>query len=397
MKIGILTFHRPANFGANLQAYCSMCYLRSLGYEAKVIDYVRAGDLEYRKQVDAKQYEAHKSFVETRLNLTKQATTSEDLSRIVEEEHFDAIVVGADAVWRSPNDSNIYFAEWLFKSPELSGIPVASISPAHMGDGFTALSDARQEAIKNCLLKFKYITVRDEWTKKVINRDLFNGKEYITRVNPDPVFTMYRNVNDEIWDGRGRKEKAYYLMSLPKDWASGGKFRAKKIRWFANFKACVNMVGYELVELPIPEGRSGMPFDYTVDYPIDPIQWFLWIKNAKAFCGLRFHAIVSAISSGTPFYSMDSYGDNGRISQILDILGLHKIARTRDAKSKIYNLLKGSSFETNRCNALIEFESARKVFNALESTTRDDVVRFRDMNIAIFEDNMAEMLKAISE
>ena len=53
MKIGILTFHRPANFGANLQAYCSMCYLRSLGYEAKVIDYVRAGDLEYRKQVDA--------------------------------------------------------------------------------------------------------------------------------------------------------------------------------------------------------------------------------------------------------------------------------------------------------------------------------------------------------
>lgn len=180
MKIGILTFHRPANFGANLQAYCSMCYLRSLGYEAKVIDYVRAGDLEYRKQVDAKQYEAHKSFVETRLNLTKQATTSEDLSRIVEEEHFDAIVVGADAVWRSPNDSNIYFAEWLFKSPELSGIPVASISPAHMGDGFTALSDARQEAIKNCLLKFKYITVRDEWTKKVINRDLFNGKEYIS-------------------------------------------------------------------------------------------------------------------------------------------------------------------------------------------------------------------------
>lgn len=140
-----------------------------------------------------------------------------------------------------------------------------------------------------------------------------------------------------------------------------------------------------------------MPFDYTVDYPIDPIQWFLWIKNAKAFCGLRFHAIVSAISSGTPFYSMDSYGDNGRISQILDILGLHKIARTRDAKSKIYNLLKGSSFEANRCNALIEFESARKVFNALESTTRDDVVRFRDMNIAIFEDNMAEMLKAISE
>ena len=397
MKIGILTFHRPANFGANLQAYCSMRYLQSQGHEAKVIDYVRAGDIGYKKQVDARQYEAHKHFVEIRLNLTKQATTSEDLCRIVEEERFDAIVVGADAVWRSPNDANIYFAEWLFKSPKLSAIPVASISPAHMGNGFMALSDEQREAIKKCLLQFKYITVRDEWTKETINRDLFNCEEFVTHVNPDPVFTMYRNVNEEIWDSRGRKRKGYYLMSLPKNWACGGKFVAKKKQWFADFKAYVNKAGYELVELPIPEGKSGMPFDYTVDYPIDPIQWFLWIKNAKAFCGLRFHAIVSAISSGTPFYSMDSYGDNSRKSQILDILGLHKIARTRDVRSKIYNLLKGSSFESHRCNALIEFESAKRIFKALESTRSEDVLMFRDRNIAVFEKNMAEMLNAVSK
>lgn len=397
MKIGILTFHRPANFGANLQAYCSMCYLRTLGHEVKVIDFVRAGDIGYKKSVDVKQYEAHKCFVETCLSLTRQITAPEDLSRVVEEEHFDAIVVGADAVWRSSNDANIYFAEWLFENSKLSRIPVVSISPAHMGNGFTSISEEKRAVIKKCLSQFKYITVRDEWTKEVINRDLFEGKEFIKYVNPDPVFTMYRNVNKEKWDSRGRKEKGYYLMSLPKNWADGGKLAMKKKKWFAELKKYVNQAGYELIELPIPEGKSGMPFDFTVDYPIDPLQWFLWIKNAKAFCGLRFHAIVSSISSGTPFYSMDSYGDNSRISQILDVVGLHKIARKRDKRSKIYNLLKGSSFEEYRCNALIEFQSARKVFNMLENTSSEDVLKLRNINLAIFEKNMTEMINAISK
>lgn len=397
MKIGILTFHRPANFGANLQAYSSMCYLRALGYEVKVIDYVRSGDVGYRNSVDAKQFEAHKIFVEKRLTLTKQATTSEELCQVVEEEGFDAIVVGADAVWRSPNDSNIYFGEWLFDNLRLANIPVASISPAHMGNGFLSVSENEREAIHKCLMKFKYITVRDIWTKEVINRDLFKGEEFVKIINPDPVFTMCRNIEGEVWDARGRKEKGYYLMSLPTNWVNGGRFVSKKKKWFDDFKAHVHRAGYELVELPIPEGKSGMPFDYIVDYPIDPIQWFLWIKNAKAFCGLRFHAIVSSISNGTPFYSIDSYGDNSRISKILDIIGLYKMARRRDNSSKIYNLLKGSVFEEYRSDTLIEFVSAKKIFNMLESTKVTDIIKFRDINLSVFDKNLTELLNAISK
>ena len=397
MKIGILTFHRPANFGANLQAYSSMCYLRSLGYEVKVIDYIRPGDFGYRKSVDIKQFEAHKIFVEKWLALTKQATTSEELCQVVEEEGFDAIVVGADAVWRSPKDTNIYFAEWLFDNRRLANIPVASISPAHMGNGFLSISENERDVIHKCLMKFKYITVRDIWTKEVINRDLFNGEEFVKIINPDPVFTMYRNIEGKVWDSRGRNEKGYYLMSLPTNWANGGRFASKKKKWFDDFKARVHRAGYELVELPIPEGKSGMPFDYIVDYPIDPIQWFLWIKNAKAFCGLRFHAIVSSISNGTPFYSIDSYGDNSRISKILDIIGLHKMARRRDNSSKIYNLLKGSVFEEYRSDTLIEFESAKKIFNMLESAKVADVIKFRDINLSVFDKNLTELLNAISK
>ncbi len=65
MKIGVLTFHRPANFGANLQAYSTVCNLRMLGHEVFVIDYVRDGEIEkYTKSVGILQYNAHKDFVE---------------------------------------------------------------------------------------------------------------------------------------------------------------------------------------------------------------------------------------------------------------------------------------------------------------------------------------------
>lgn len=40
MKIGIITFHYPINYGAVLQAYALSCYVKSLGHEAIIINYV---------------------------------------------------------------------------------------------------------------------------------------------------------------------------------------------------------------------------------------------------------------------------------------------------------------------------------------------------------------------
>lgn len=40
MKIGILTFHYPNNYGALLQSYSLVVYLRMLGHEADIVDYV---------------------------------------------------------------------------------------------------------------------------------------------------------------------------------------------------------------------------------------------------------------------------------------------------------------------------------------------------------------------
>lgn len=395
MKIGILTFHRPANFGANLQAYSSYRYLASVGHDVKVINYIRDVDINYKSRVSQTQIDAHVNFVKSKLPITKEVYTVNELQALVKEEKFDLIAIGADAVWRSPEDDCIFFAKWIFESPEIADIPVISMSAAHMGNGFMNISEGKRLTIKGCLDKFAYISTRDTWTRDMINRDIYYGIKKVQTINPDPVF-MLDNLNNEVWNSQGLEFKKYYIMSLNANW-NKGKIGKKRLEWFNEFKAIVNSNGYKLVELPIPEGLSGMPFDYTVQFPIDPLQWYLWIKNAKAYCGLRFHAIVSSISAGTPFFSIDSYGTCTRFTYLLQKLRLYKLASRGDENSKIRNILKDSRFEEYRIDSFIENLPPKRLFNMLEKVNEIEIRDLRDKFINEYVNNMQQMLHTIEK
>lgn len=376
MKIGILTFHLPTNFGANLQAYASSRFFASFGHDVYVINYARPEDLKNVRQTGELQKDAHKQFVGSRLPLTRQVTTPEELAEIVKEYGLELIIVGADAVWRQPKDENIYFAQWLFNNHDISHIPVVSMSPAHMGDGFAKLSEEQKKSIEDCLKKFKFITVRDEWTRYVINRDIFNGEPFVERINPDPVFTLSLDETDQ-WAANGQQPKSYVAITLPKDWTVNRRTLIQRTIWFMRLKSQVHRRGLQLVELPVPEGKSGFVFDYTLPYPINPAQWFLWLKNAKYYIGLRFHAVVSCCANGTPFFSYDTYTGNGK-----------------PEKSKIHSLLKGSPFESFRTDEITDI-SPRKLMSMLDSVRKEDVLAFRDAKRRIFEANMNQMLAVV--
>lgn len=396
MKLGILTFHRPCNFGANLQAYATTLYFQSIGHEVKVIDYVREADRSYRFIVDARQAEAHATFVQSRLPLTDCANDAKDLCRIVRNEKFDAILIGSDAVWRKPQDANIYFAQWLFDDPLLCSVPVASISPSHMGDGFKSCSKIQLEEIRSCLEKFRYIAVRDTWTKDVLNRDLFGGENYVCQINPDPVFMLPRLLGNEIWNHHGIASKRYILASFDSDWAKSPRRGWLRKLWFKYFKMAVNKAGYQLLELPVPEGKSGLGFDECIDYPIDPIQWFLWIKHARGFVGIRFHAIVSCIACGTPFYSIDSYGDNSLMNAMWTMLGMRRKARANDRHSKIRNLLLGTKLESYRTGDCIEFENPRRILRTILDCPKEEIFELGESRRSCFTANMQNLLDSIS-
>ena len=394
MKIGVLTFHRPCNFGANLQAYSTFRYLSSMGHDVRIIDYLREVDTNYHNKVKESQFDAHQNFVQTHLPITRKVTSDVELQDLVSSERFNLIVIGSDAVWRELKDKDqyIFFAKWLFDNPTISETPVVSLSAAHMGNGFASFTDDQIKEIRSCLDKFAYITTRDEYTKSIINQKIYGGEERVDAINPDPVFNLSRYVENEEWLNQGLVSKKYYLMTLPKNWAENGITGISRRLWFSTFKRIIHKNGYKLVELPIPEGVSGLKFDVTIPYPIDPIQWFLWIKNAKAFCGVRFHSIVSSISCGTPFFSLDTYGGASMKYFLFTKLGLFKYALKEDTKSKIFRLLKGSQFEDNRISSFLENTSPRHLFNKLENTNEKNILKFRDYQTKKFDTNLKRML-----
>ena len=395
MKLGVITYHRPCNFGANLQAYATVRFFQSLGYQVKVIDYIRKADRNYRFVVDYEQADAHTVFIETRLPLTDQVSDEEGLRSVVQKEAFDAIIIGSDAVWRKPQDNNIYFAQWLFENPQLSSIPVASISPSHMGNGFQSCPKEQTDSIRKCLEQFKYVAVRDTWTRNVINRDIFGGYLFIQNITPDPVFMLPKLLNDEEWDNRGHGSQKYILASFDKDWSKSPKRGWLRKLWFNSFKKAVKNAGYKLIELPIPEGKSGLSFDDCIDYPIDPIQWFLWIQNACGFIGIRYHAIVSCIACGTPFYSIDSYCDNSFKNSLLTMFGFRNYARANDHRSKIRNLLHDTKFVNYRTGDCIEFENPKRILHQILECSKEDIQKLGDSCRVRFKSNMQDLIDSI--
>lgn len=392
MKIGLLTYHTPYNFGANLQAFASSQYIASLGHEVKIIHYKRVDN--YRKTVPKEQWCGHDNFINNRLPLTAIATNEEDLVNLVLKEKFDGIIVGADAVWSYfPKRTRIpvYFMDWLFQSNQICNIPVASMSVAHMGKGFKYLNDDERKKVRNAIDKFSYITVRDKWTQRVVNKHLFKGHNRVVHLNPDPVFNIDRFILD-AWDRKGlvKENQKFILLTLPNN-----RYRFK--RWLSKFKQYANNKGYLAGELPLPEGVSGLNFDFTVPYPIDPIQWYLWLKNANGFAGLRFHAVVSCITTGTPFYSIDSYGSSSLYIKILNKLGFYRLGGAFDQNSKIYNLLKDTTFQKNRIHGNIANISPRKVFDLIMQCNQAELVLQKEKLVNLFENKLKSILSEFNK
>lgn len=375
MKIGILTYHSPLNFGANLQAYCSKCLLESFGHEVKIINYVSGKSKQCDNEIDIKA-QGHIEFVRNYLCNTPELYTGEEIYTFVKKEGIQLIVIGADAVWSKSNKErlSVFYGKWLFESDLADKVAVVSMSVAFMGDTYKDLPQSYKQDFSNCLKKFAYVTVRDEWTRERINDDIF-GYDFVENVNPDPVIWLSDYLKDyQLKYPDGIDKMNYIVMSLPVNWNKSERHR----KWFTAFKDIVHENGLRLVELPLPEGLSGMDFDYTVHYPINPLDWFCWIRDARAFCGLRFHAVVSCISCGVPFFSIDVYGKSSKSVSVINRLGGYDFVGKFDKKSKIWNLLHNTKFDKNRVHGNIDVISPQEVYNRITKIEREDIIHYRD-------------------
>ena len=215
MYIGILTYHAPANFGANLQAYTSCRFFISLGHKVKIINYQAEDDIN-KTYCDSRQIEGHNHFINNVLPVTELVYSGEEIYELVKKEGFDIIAVGADAVWNNPSYErlSVFFCKWLFGTDLEQKVKVIALSPAFMGASYKGLTEEQKNEFRNCLLNFTCINARDEWTRHVINTEII-GNVYIKLVNPDPVFNL-NDYCDALWKCENPiiKSKKFFILSL---------------------------------------------------------------------------------------------------------------------------------------------------------------------------------------
>lgn len=358
MKIGLLTYHSVYNFGASLQLFSSISYLRKKGHEPVVINWVPY-DLEkrYDKNIPAEQADVHKDFARRKFALTGLCRTAEDVADIIVEHDIELVITGSDAVLqhstalsrltmskrgpvlRKKPGSDVLYPNpfWGSFIPFLKkDIPVVIMSASSQNTRYGLIRGSLRKAMADNLSRFSMVSVRDEWTRDMV-RYLSYGKVEAEKT-PDPVFAYNYNVDDQIGEQEIRER-----FDLPENYLLVS-FRTKRCisgEWMDSLQDMAAKNNMECVALAMPDGiKFEHNFRKSVELPIDPEEWYAIIKHSAGYIGENMHPVVVAIHNNVPFYTFDSYG--------IVRFKVHVVGRS----SKIYDILADAGLLHNRSGIL---------------------------------------------
>ncbi len=350
MIIGILTFFNNANFGANLQALSTYKYLLKKGHRPVFINYKSKKNIErWKSNLTQVQFKCHIDFVKESIpDQTEFCSSSDELLEIIKKYKIESIIVGSDAVLQHhPLISRIkrgkrkpffvfhYYDEMLF--PNLLWgcgyahlIPSAMMSVSSQNSEFKYFSPLVRKKMKNSVNKFKYISVRDQWTKDMLSS--ITGRMF--NITPDPVFAFNQNASEYIpcfneLVNKFNVPQNYVLVSL--------RGQTLPIAVLDELKTIFSKKGLACIALTMPEGiMFEHHFDYEITPPLCPSHWYALIKYSKGYIGSNMHPIVVSLSNAVPCVSIDNWGRTDFFNRKID-----------DGSSKVEDIMKVFGVESN--------------------------------------------------
>ena len=196
MKIGIITFHFPLNYGATLQAYALQHCLEHMGHQAEIIDYqpayhtqkynwrwshfgINDSNLRYLAL-----NRGFKRFCKRYLKTSRLYTSYEDLQRDPPEA--DAYICGSDQIW-CPHISNGDPAYFLDFAPE--GTKRIAYAPSF---GVAQISEKDMQNMAGYLKKFDRISSRELSGKKLVGE--MTGLDVDCVVDPTFLIEDYHSI-----------------------------------------------------------------------------------------------------------------------------------------------------------------------------------------------------------
>lgn len=410
MKVGVLTYHCVPNFGAQLQAISTIGYLRKKGFEAVCLNWY-AADLEemYSRRIPECQVACHEKFTEESLPITTKVQNSTALISEIEKIELDAILVGSDALFKyiplkdrrrfdikhlryynnfvplscELLEDNPFFGSFLkFLNREIPGSVYAASS---QNCPYKKLTYRERKEIKSSLSYYRKISVRDEWTKKMIEQIT---KRKNVPIYPDPVFSFNTNCYLSIPSKQEIIEKYnipsnYLLLSF-----SGKHCDQNVVREIAKEAKKLN---YTPVALPMPEKTFAPGITKKIELPLSPIDWYALIIHSAGYIGERMHPIVVCLHNSVPFFCFDEYGlfeEKGFFIRHMEY---------NPYSSKTYQIVADAKLQNNLFSykGSTPMPSAQEVLGKIINFDKNQCTIFAQKKQQEYEQGMNDILKSL--
>ena len=336
-KIGIVTFHRAYNFGANLQAYALQQYInREIG-ECEIIDYTifdkpKANPILYvarlMKRVlkkDARNiWRSQKKFIDFQNNyytMSNRTIYQNDTLKAEELSKYKILISGSDQILNTSltNNSSFYYLPF-------EGIKKISFSSSF---GRSEISENDKKYIRRYLKDFSVLSCREQSA-------IENIKKEINDVNPqltcDPVFLL----NKKDWSNLINRSRE--IKSIPKE----DYILVYAMEYSKHLQKCLDLVKKKY-NLPVVAIYGDFFTLSNVNYVVEgigPIEFLNIFNRAKYIVTNSFHGLAFSIILEKNFYICSHSTKNTRIDNLLGII--NKQDALFNEKSELINEINGS-------------------------------------------------------
>ena len=312
MKIGILTFHCAANFGAVLQAYGLQESLKKLGHKVCILDYRPKYLLTpYRNW----NYRPHKKG----FNIIKEAIRASmiypsrkhrnyefqkfihqflQLSPYNEIINLDAIIVGSDQVWNPIITGGRPDDVYLLANASDNQLKVSYA--ASVGN-LKYITTSFNDDIKKKLRRFNHISVRETELEYFFRNKKIKDATTVL----DPVLLAGKETFENIVDNHLAPSEPYlFYFSL-----QANPVIEKYAQKIANSR------GLKIISMC---SMDDSPLKKSFISSGNPIEFLSLIKNARFVVSNSFHGTAFAVLFNTDFVSV--WTDKAQSSRVLSLL-----------------------------------------------------------------------------
>lgn len=316
-KIGIVTYHRPINYGAILQAYALQKKIKECGVECDIIDY-RNQTLEKRhkkkKLIEAKsfkqfirdvvllknynlKYVKFRKFTEMNLTLSRPFNDFKELSGI--EDLYDKFVVGSDQVWNYKINKMDHVYLLSFVKEKLKKASYAA------SFGVDNIPECYRDKYIQSLKDFDKISVREKQGSQII-RDLISKE---CDVVLDPTLLLSKEEWHEVAEDNIDNDDKYILVYAYGD--------SKNIMELA--KNISKKTSYKIIRI-LSTYKKSLKIKYIKS--AGPGEFLGLFKNAEYVITNSFHGTAFSINFNKQFYVELLPEREGTNSRIIDLLNL---------------------------------------------------------------------------